>query len=106
MKFTVDSRAFDRLMQTNLKVGEQVMEDAYDFFVKTTPKRSGNARRNTHLDRSNNQIDADYSYAEVLDKGRHMTNRGARGSTFAPRGMSKPTLEEIDRLVNKHLKEK
>jgi hypothetical protein len=34
-------------------------------------------------------------YVEVLDKGRHMTNRGMRGSNQAPRGIVGPSLESI-----------
>lgn len=78
---------------------QQVPQEAYDFFVKTTPVRSGNARRNTKF--QNGIIRADYQYAEVLDKGRHMTKRGMRGSVQAPVGMTKPTEDFIKGRVNK-----
>jgi hypothetical protein len=42
----------------------------------------------------------------VLDKGRHMTNRGMRGSEQAPEGMSKPTTEFIKQTIDKIIKAK
>jgi hypothetical protein len=78
---------------------KNVPKEAYQFFVKQTPVRSGNARRNTKL--KGNTIQANYQYAEVLDKGRHMTSRGMRGSEQAPEGMTKPTEEFIQKRVNK-----
>ena len=78
-----------------------ISKEAYDFFHDITPERSGNAKRNTRL--RGNTIDANYPYATVLDKGRHMTNRGMRGSTQAPQGMSKPTLKHIRDYVYKKL---
>jgi hypothetical protein len=83
-------------IKTELK---KVPHEAYDFFVKTTPKRTGNARNKTKLKGS--VIQADYQYAEVLDKGRHMTSRGLRGSEQAPDGMTKPTEKFIQERVNK-----
>lgn len=106
MKIRVDTSDFQRLMQANSNLAEEVMQEAYDHFVKTTPRRTGNARSNTTLDKQTNTIEADYNYAEVLDKGRHLTSRGMRGSTQAPEGMTKPTMRLLDSLVKKHLKEK
>jgi hypothetical protein len=83
---------------------KDVPKEAYQFFVKQTPVRSGNARRNTKL--KGNTIQANYQYAEVLDKGRHMTSRGMRGSDQAPEGMTKPTEEFIQKRVDKIVKGK
>lgn len=74
-------------------------KEAYDFFKDATPIDKGNARNNTKL--RGNKIVGEYAYASVLDKGRHMTNRGARGSNQAPKGMTQPTLEFIKQRVNK-----
>jgi len=41
----------------------------------------------------NNQV----PYIGVLDKGRHMTGRGMRGSRQAPKGMVGPSLDSIKR---------
>lgn len=62
----------------------ELPKDAYEFWKKTTPIRTGNARRRTRLQGS--KIKANYQYAVPLDKGR---------SSQAPKGMSKPTEEYI-----------
>jgi hypothetical protein len=73
-------------------------------FKDLTPIDTGNARANTRLV-NRRRIEADYEYAQVLDKGRHMTKRGTRGSKQAPKGMTKPFIEwyrkEIRALLNK-----
>jgi hypothetical protein len=74
-------------------------KEAYQFFRDITPIAKGNARNNTKL--QGNKIVGEYPYASVLDKGRHMTNRGARGSTQAPKGMTQPTVQFIKDRVNK-----
>lgn len=81
---------------------KSVMQDAFEYFRKLTPIKTGNARRNTRL--NNDQIQANYQYAEVLDKGRHMTPKGPRGSAQAPRGMSQPTLEKFYFWIKKYMK--
>lgn len=73
-------------------------KEAYQFFRDQTPIASGNARNKTRL--QGNKIVGEYPYASVLDKGRHMTNRGARGSNQAPKGMSEPTQKFIQKRVN------
>jgi uncharacterized protein (DUF2252 family) len=78
-----------------------ISKEAYNFFHDITPERSGYAKSQTKL--KGNTIDANYPYAGVLDKGRHMTNRGMRGSTQAPKGMSKPTYQHIRDYVYKKL---
>lgn len=79
------------------KIKKPVMTQAWEYFRKITPRRTGNARRSTRL--INNRIVADYHYAEVLDRGRHMTTRGIRGSKQAPDGMSKPTIKKFGQWV-------
>ena len=74
-----------------------VPSEAYQYIKKITPVDTGAARRNTSL--QNKTIHAKYDYAEVLDKGRHMTSRGMRGSKQAPKGMSKPTEQFIKNRV-------
>jgi hypothetical protein len=81
-----------------------VPKEAYKQFVKNTPIKTGNARRNTKL--KGKTIEANYQYAQVLDKGRHMTSRGMRGSEQAPEGMSKPTTEFIKQTIDKIIKAK
>lgn len=71
---------------------KQLPREAYNFFVGVTPKKSGNARRNTRL--NGNVINADYPYAGKLDKG---------ASKQAPQGMTKPTEAYIKRLLKQKL---
>lgn len=72
---------------------QAVMPQALDTFVKSTPIKTGNARRNTRLQRD--VIKADYNYASKLDGG---------SSVQAPRGMSEPTIKEFNKLVNAYIK--
>lgn len=74
-----------------------ISQVAFKKFVDVTPIKTGNAKRSTKL--QNNSINADYNYAQVLDKGRHMTNRGMRGSKQAPKGMSEPTIDYVRQYV-------
>lgn len=69
---------------------DQLPQRALDFWVKTTPIRTGNARRRTGL--RGDTIEARYPYAQRLDEG---------SSRQAPRGMSEPTQEFIDRAVKR-----
>jgi len=80
---------------------KNITQVAYDKFKEVTPVKSGNAKRNTK--KGANSIEANYPYATILDKGRHRTNKGMRGSEQAPEGMSKPTLEEVRAYVFKTL---
>lgn len=91
-----------RRLNTVLKTldDNNISREAYKKFKEITPiakKNGGNAKRKTRLEGTT--INADYAYAGVLDKGRHMTNKGLRGSEQAPEGMSKPTLEHIREYV-------
>lgn len=66
--------------------------------VKTrTPVKTGTAQagwRQRTAD-TNFTISNAVPYIEVLDKGRHMTSRGMRGSKQAPKGIVGPSLESI-----------
>jgi len=79
-------------------------KEAYQEFVKITPIKTGNAKKNTKL--KGKTIEANYNYAKVLDKGRHMTSRGMRGSDQAPDGMSKPTEVFIKKRIAQILRGK
>lgn len=74
---------------------------AYDKFYDTTPQDTGNARRNTNV--KSNTIEANYEYASVLNRGRHMTPKGPRGSNQAPRGMLEPTIEYVREYIRSRL---
>ena len=86
----------DQLKRVQTELAK-VPTEAYQYFKRITPIDTGAARRNTSL--QGKTIHARYEYAEVLDKGRHMTNKGMRGSKQAPQGMSKPTEQFIKTRV-------
>lgn len=68
---------------------DRLPQEAYNFFVKTTPKRTGNARRSTRL--RGDTIQANYAYAQRLDEG---------WSRQAPDGMTKPTEAYVQRRLD------
>ena len=70
-------------------------KEAFQEFVKDTPKRSGNARRKTRL--SGNKIVAGYNYAQKLDEG---------FSKQAPDGMTKPTEQFVEKRMTEILRKK
>ena len=83
----------------------KLAKEAFATFKNTTPiaaKNGGNAKANTFL--RNDEIHASYPYAAILDKGRHMTSSGARGSYQAPKGMTEPTIKFIQNYIKKELK--
>jgi len=98
----VKTQVFRRRMRALRGTKKNVMQKAFEFFKRITPIDRGFARRNTKL--VNNTIEANYPYAGVLDKGRHMTNRGMRGSKQAPDGMSKPTIQRFGQWVRNFIK--
>lgn len=72
---------------------DDLPRDAHAEFIKNTPKRSGNARRNTRL--QDTKIVADYPYSQRLDEGY---------SRQAPQGMVQPTEQWIQKEVDRRLK--
>ena len=72
---------------------DRLPKEGYDCWKKITPKKTGNAKRRTRL--QGNKIKADYDYAVPLDEGR---------SRQAPRGMSKPTVDYLDRRLRRILR--
>jgi len=65
-----------------------VPEKAFKYFRNITPKDTGNAKNKTKL--SKHKIKANYDYASYLDNGH---------SGQAPKGMTAPTQEYVDKLV-------
>lgn len=74
---------------------DNLPKEAHQEFVKTTPIRTGNARRKTKLNKDT--IEANYPYAKRLDEGY---------SKQAPQGMTKPTEDFIKKRVKQILKGK
>ena len=94
MAMTLNMSQVNKLFDEAEKVAKTLPKEAYDYFVDSTPIRTGNARRSTRL--RGNTIDANYAYAERLDDGY---------SRQAPKGMSEPTEKflqtRIDNLIGK-----
>lgn len=88
IKLKVVKNNIPRFNANILKALDKLPEEVYEEFVKNTPKRSGNARRNTKLKKDT--IVADYAYAKRLDEG---------WSGQAPRGMTEPTKEFLLRRL-------
>ena len=89
----VDLRSFNQQMKKLEKALDSLPEDAYKEFIKNTPVRSGNARRNTRL--QDTKIVANYAYSQRLDEGY---------SKQSPKGMTQPTEEWIQQEVDRRLK--
>ena len=78
------------LLKKQQKALAKLPNEGYKFFVKETPVRSGNARRNTKLRKK--EIQANYPYAQRLDEGY---------SKQSPEGMVQPTTDYIIERFNK-----
>jgi len=74
-------------------IPDGIMTRAGKHFKKITPRDKGYARRNTTYSESG--IRANYAYAHRLDTG---------WSSQAPDGMSEPTEEYIDKLVDQNVR--
>lgn len=98
----IKTQKFQQRMKALRGTKKNVMQRAFEFFKRITPIATGNARRNTRL--VNWKIVANYPYAFVLDKGKHMTNRGARGSNQAPNGMTQPTVKKFGLWVRNFIR--
>lgn len=86
LKLSVDIKSnIKTTLKSMQKKIDKIPTDAHKFFVKETPVRSGNARRNTIL-KNKKDIIANYPYAQRLDEGYSKQN---------PQGMTEPTIDFI-----------
>lgn len=78
---------------------QRLGQDLAQEIRKKTPVDTGRAKAGWKDRAVSNgyEIDNQVPYIGVLDKGRHMTNRGMRGSKQAPRGIIGPSLATIKR---------
>jgi len=72
---------------------KELPQVAFNSFVGYTPYRSGNAINKTRL--NGRVIEANYPYAKRLDKGY---------SQQARRGMTEPTLRDVERYLKKTIR--
>lgn len=80
---------------------DRIAEVAFQSFRKHTPIDNGYAR--DHTKKNGRRIEANYPYAQVLEKGRSFRDGQMRGSVQAPQGMTKPTIEDIRKYLFTHL---
>tara|TARA_B100000497_G_scaffold102500_1_gene116991 strand:- start:1018 stop:1302 length:285 start_codon:yes stop_codon:yes gene_type:complete len=91
--FSVNAKTFEKRMKKLAKLPEFLMDEALEITKDNTPVASGNARRNTK--KQSNKIISDYAYAGRLDDGY---------SKQAPKGFTKPTIEQLDDEANKYVR--
>ena len=96
-RLKIDKRQVDKLFGQLKDLPRDVMGEGGKYFKNITPVRSGNAQSNTFTkpNAKNPQIRAKYGYAARLDEG---------WSQQAPKGMSKPTEDKLDELVDDYIK--
>ena len=92
----INSKVFDKRMKKALQVPYQTMADALPILISNTPRgSSGYARSQTTLSSNKLSIESNYPYAEALDSG---------SSKQAPDGFTKPTIQQLPRIVNKYIR--
>lgn len=101
VKMEFDAKAFKQQLGNLAKVKLAVMPATYQEFLNITPVKTGNAKSKTKL--VNNQIQANYPYAAVLDAGRGYRDGQMRGSTQAPQGMTIPSQKVLAQEVYKYI---
>lgn len=85
---------------TDLRNEVRLLADSvYTELRKNTPVDTGVARRGWRKKTATKdfEVSNNVPYIGVLDKGRHMTPKGMRGSKQAPRGIVGPSLDNIKR---------
>lgn len=88
MSITVNLSQFTKAVSQCKKEADRVVRETYDYFVRATPIKTGNARRNTDLVQT--KIEANYPYAQRLDTG---------WSKQAPDGMVQPTIDHLQNRI-------
>jgi len=89
MALNFNMREVSKMFEEAETVSKTLVKETYDYFVDSTPIRTGNARRSTSL--RGNTIDANYAYAERLDEGY---------SRQAPKGMTAPTEKFLEKRID------
>lgn len=97
VKLKINQKDLRDLQKDINKAIDTATEDTYEFYKKITPIRGGNARRNTRYKDNDRKavITGDYAYAGRLDEGY---------SKQAPKGMNKPSLKELEKIIAKQFR--
>lgn len=92
-----DSTLGYRLKQSLDRIVDKLGADLYNEIRARTPVDSGKAKAgwNKTKNQTGFTIENNVPYIGILDKGRHITNRGMRGSKQAPKGIVGPSLKTI-----------
>tara|TARA_R100000353_G_C6508522_1_gene196027 strand:+ start:2052 stop:2339 length:288 start_codon:yes stop_codon:yes gene_type:complete len=93
MTTKVNTKEVTKLFAEMEDLPENVMKVSGKYFKRITPIDKGNARRRTST--SGTTINANYGYAARLDEG---------WSRQAPEGMSDPTIDFIEKELDKQIK--
>jgi hypothetical protein len=94
----IDSSRLIKGLEDEIRSEVKLLADSlFTEVKKKTPVDTGTARagwrKKTRTDGF--EINNSVPYVPVLDKGRHMTNKGYRGSKQAPNGIVGPSLKTI-----------
>lgn len=113
-EYSLDDRRFLRDIKKAEKFfAKKFPKRVYEQFKRSTPRDTGNARRNTKLKKISEgfEIIGDYDYSVVLDKGQYPnppkkgTGKTIGGySSQAPKGMSQPTLKYAEEIADDFLR--
>ena len=78
---------------------KRLADDLYKEIKQRTPVKTGHAKAGwtKQVQDVNFSIENQVTYIGVLDKGRHMTAHGMRGSKQAPKGIIGPSIQSIKR---------
>lgn len=93
IRITINDFDFQKRVQKLQEFPKELTREAYRFFKKTTPIRTGNARRRTV--QQGNKIQANYRYAGKLEDGY---------SKQAPQGMTKPTIDHLRKYTSRQIR--
>lgn len=99
VKFTGLGTATSGLKSVMRSEIQRLADAVYTEVRQRTPVDTGRAKAgwNKNVRSDSFTVSNAVPYIEVLDKGRHMTRRGLRGSNQAPKGIVGPSLDSIKR---------
>lgn len=92
---SLQKRLSARIRSEVQRLGQQVFTE----IKQRTPVDTGRAKAGWKSQNTQQgfEITNQVPYIGILDKGRHITRRGMRGSKQAPKGMVGPSLDSIKR---------
>jgi len=93
MGIKINAKVFDKRMKELAGLPSYLVDEALDITKENTPVASGNARNKTI--KKGNKIVSNYAYAGRLNEGY---------SKQAPKGFTKPTIEQLDDQAEKYIR--